>query len=449
MSYQHRDLPSHTVLHGQEHSRCSEETTGKRQFLHESQSTHGWKMLGANQGSLGMEGDIHSAVVCDVETTAPTLGNEPSGDVSNSPFSDRSPTVPLEHCQNALFFSLFEHSTKVYFQEWAPLFPMLHEPTFRKLLGNSISGPEIDYLCDELAQIYLVIDIAGLSSNVADPEQFPMVTQIWRDALSSSFPHKSIHALQSLTLATLCCIIRAERDGAIHYRNRAICLSNLLELHRDCAHDLNGPLSTLTLEMNKRVFWTLYTLDCFCAATFSLPTMLKTTDVTASYPSDIDDEYIIENEVSPRPHDPNTRMSRALALFKAARVLGELLDLTWTTFDLPQLRDQQTEPLQNKLDVWYAQLPYHLSLEAVVGKPLKYIICSHPYLMSIIFYYIKCQISLRTIRPGQRSKVNHIFGESRKSCGCIINLLKCFDELGFSFCFCLNKNSLLAFCNDV
>ncbi|CAG1980905.1 unnamed protein product [Fusarium graminearum] len=315
--------------------------------------------------------------------TAPTSASEPSGKVSDSPFSDRSPTVPLEYYQNAHFFSVLKHRTKVYFQEWAPLFPVLHEPTFRKLLDDSICGPGIDCPYDKLAQIYLVIDIAGLSSNATDPEQFPTATQTWRDALSSSFPHKSIHALQTLTLATLCCIVRAERDGAIHYRNRAICLSNILALHRDCPHNLDEPCSTLTLEMKKRVFWTLYTLDCFCAATFSLPTMLKTTNITTNYPSDIDDEYITENGVSPKPYDPNTRMSRALALFKAARVLREVLDLTCIPFALLPTQDRQLTCPENKLDAWYGQLPYHLSLDAMVKQPAENITSSHPYLMFI------------------------------------------------------------------
>ncbi|CAG1965825.1 unnamed protein product [Fusarium graminearum] len=73
--------------------------------------------MGADDGFLGVRGDIHSTVVCDVEMTAPTSASEPSGEVSDSPFSDRSPTVPLEYYQNAHFFSVLKHRTKVYFQE--------------------------------------------------------------------------------------------------------------------------------------------------------------------------------------------------------------------------------------------------------------------------------------------------------------------------------------------
>jgi hypothetical protein len=55
----------------------------------------------------------------------------------------------------------------VFFQEWAPLFPILHRPTFLELYQSYISAPEkIVDNCSH-AQLNLVFGIAALSGGVS------------------------------------------------------------------------------------------------------------------------------------------------------------------------------------------------------------------------------------------------------------------------------------------
>jgi hypothetical protein len=55
----------------------------------------------------------------------------------------------------------------IFFQEWAPLFPVLHRPTFLALYEQYVAGP--DTLSDKksIAKLNLVFGIAALSSDVS------------------------------------------------------------------------------------------------------------------------------------------------------------------------------------------------------------------------------------------------------------------------------------------
>jgi hypothetical protein len=55
----------------------------------------------------------------------------------------------------------------IFFQEWAPLFPVLHRPSFLALYEEYVSCPEAMDDKRSLAQLHLVFGIAALSSDVS------------------------------------------------------------------------------------------------------------------------------------------------------------------------------------------------------------------------------------------------------------------------------------------
>ena len=61
---------------------------------------------------------------------------------------------------------LSDQLINIFFQEWAPLFPVLHRPTFLKLYADYVSQPEALNDGHSLAQLHLVFGIAALSSEV-------------------------------------------------------------------------------------------------------------------------------------------------------------------------------------------------------------------------------------------------------------------------------------------
>jgi hypothetical protein len=54
----------------------------------------------------------------------------------------------------------------IFFQEWAPLFPILHRPTFLALYEQYVGSPDAVVDKKSIAQLNLVFGIAALSSDV-------------------------------------------------------------------------------------------------------------------------------------------------------------------------------------------------------------------------------------------------------------------------------------------
>ena len=145
----------------------------------------------------------------------------------------------------------------VYFQEWAPLFPVLHRPTFLSIYGEYTSDPAAIEDKTLLAQLHLVFGIAAHSScEKHDIEPFEIQ---WRTALESVIKEDpSIASLQCLVLAHIFCLQKGDYTALSRYRGLAVSLAQRLGLQQSQKRYAFG---ALTRETRKRIFWTLYTLD--------------------------------------------------------------------------------------------------------------------------------------------------------------------------------------------
>jgi hypothetical protein len=259
-----------------------------------------------------------------------------------------------------------DRCVNVYFQEWAPLFPVLHKPTFLHFYEDFVSDPSKIKSNFKTAQLYLVFGIAGLSLDTPDLENLVACEQQWTKALDSLLMENTMNTLQCLILALIYCTLRADYKRLQHYKGIAIGLSHRLGLHQSQKRFSFGALTT---ETRKKVFWTLYTLDCFTAATLGLPKLMKEDDVFAEYPSDTDDEYVTEKGFQPTLPGESTRLSSALALFRAARILSRVLEKNYPATTSHELSLHQMESLEIELNEWYDGLPAHLRLNFVQDKP--------------------------------------------------------------------------------
>lgn len=111
------------------------------------------------------------------------------------------------------------------------------------------------------------------------------------------------------------------------------------------------------------------TLLSFTAAAMGLPKLLREEAIETEYPSDTDDEYITERGFQPTLPGESTRLSSALALFRASRILARVLENLYPTSTSHELSLQKLRTLEGELDTWYAELPSHLRLNFVQDKP--------------------------------------------------------------------------------
>jgi hypothetical protein len=121
-----------------------------------------------------------------------------------------------------------------------------------------MSNPEQVTDPHKLAQLHLVLCLAGISSDVPDEENIALCENQWRQSLDSILMDNTLLTLQCLILALMCCISKADYTRLQHYKGIAVGLSHKLGLHQSQKRFSFG---ALTNETRKKVFWTLYTVD--------------------------------------------------------------------------------------------------------------------------------------------------------------------------------------------
>ncbi|KJR82197.1 acetate regulatory DNA binding protein FacB [Sporothrix schenckii 1099-18] len=369
--------------------------------------------------------DFHAETFLHIQGCYPLVNKVPASSMRAPPrlFSDR--------CVN------------VYFQEWSPLFPILHRPAFLRIYDEFVSDADKVKNNHKLAQLYLVFAIAGLSSDQPDPEQVAACEQQWQRALDAVLMDNTIITLQCLVLAILYCSMRADYKRLQYYKGVAIGLSHRLGLHQGQKRFSFG---ALTIETRKKVFWTLYTLDCFSAAILGLPRQLNDDDIHAEYPADTDDEYVTEKGFQPTLPGESTRLSAALALFRVAKILAKILDTNYPAASTHELSLQKMASLESELTEWRDALPAHLTLTFRQEKPSTDVTGNRSPLLSLTYYYIRTLIWRPAVGSSLGAKAASAVMAVSEASKHIVQIIELLEERKMAFSMCMNKPDLLIVC---
>jgi hypothetical protein len=146
----------------------------------------------------------------------------------------------------------------IFFQEWAPMFPILHRPTFLTLYERYTADSDDVGDKAEIAQLNLVFGIAAISGGARSSEDLESFESQWKAAADTILTESSMATLQVLILAQIFCIQRGDLTRLLTYKGLSTTLSARLGLHQS---QKRFALGTLTCETRKKVFWTLYTVD--------------------------------------------------------------------------------------------------------------------------------------------------------------------------------------------
>lgn len=161
------------------------------------------------------------------------------------------------------------------------------------------------------------------------------------------------------------------------------------------------------------------------------------------YPADADDEYVTETGFQPTLPGESTKLSSALALFRASRILSKVLEELYPAKASYELSLKTLATLSDELDAWSASLPPHLRLQFAQDKPSTGTISSRSPLLSLTYHYIRALIQRPAICAaiGSRSSSHYIAMAS--SCKHMVQIVQLLEERGMSFSFCLNRDELL------
>ncbi|QIW95548.1 hypothetical protein AMS68_001066 [Peltaster fructicola] len=335
---------------------------------------------------------------------------------------------------------LSDQLVNIYFQEWAPLFPVLHRPTFLTTYERFVADPEIISDRAELAHLNLVFAIASLSSSTGTDELSSMESQ-WRAALDAIMNDNTIETLQALVLAQMYCLQKGDLTQLLTYKGLSTTLSARLGLHQV---QKSFSLNTLLSQTRKKLFWTLYTVDCFGSVVLGLPKHIKDDEVSCEYPVDADDEYVSEKGFQPTLPGESTKLSSALALFKATRILSRVLEEVFPAKASYELSLKRLADFSDELELWEATLPSHLRLSFAQDKPSTGTITSSSPILAFAYHYIRALIQRPAVSSKSLgSKASSSLMLHAASCKRIVQIMALLDERGLSFAFCLNKDEVL------
>lgn len=328
----------------------------------------------------------------------------------------------------------------IFFQEWAPLFPVLHRPTFLTLYEKYVA--DADAVTDKtaIAQLNLVFGIAALATGTRTSGDLESFESQWKAAIDTILTENTMATLQALILAQIFCVQQGDLTRLLTYKGLSGSLSARLGLHQS---QKRFALGTLTCETRKKVFWTLYTVDSFTAVTLGLPKHLKDDDVHCEYPVDADDEYVTERGFQPTLPGESTKLSSALALFRAARILSKVLEEVFPAKASYELSLKTLADLSDELDAWSASLAPHLRLRFAQDKPSTGTISSRSPLLSLTYHYIRALIQRPAICASLGSKSSSSMIALASSCKHMVQIVQLLEERSMSFSFCLNKDEVL------
>ncbi|GAO47481.1 hypothetical protein G7K_1687-t1 [Saitoella complicata NRRL Y-17804] len=235
-----------------------------------------------------------------------------------------------------------------YFQNWQPLFPLLHKPTFFKTYEALYArGAPCTDPC-WLAHLYLVFAISSHDLAVETGENPDDHAKYYQQSLTyiHQIEHRpALDSVQALTLACLYLFTQHDATTLWRYKNAAVSTALQLGLHRD---PKRFGLNPLAREMRKRTFWSVFVMETFCSALLGLPKALRVKDIETELPADIDDEYVGETSFYHMPGS-STRISAALALARLARVLSNVIENLYGQSHQPH---SKLRALDGELEAW-------------------------------------------------------------------------------------------------
>lgn len=328
----------------------------------------------------------------------------------------------------------------IFFQEWAPLFPVLHRPTFLGLYEQYVSSPEDLTDKKSIAQLNLCFGIAALSSDSRDSEDVASFEAQWQSAVETFLMDNDLATLQCLVLAQVYCLLKGDYSPVLKYKGLAVALSQRLGLHQS---QKRFALGALTSETRKKVFWSLYTVDCLSAAHLGLPKLIREEDVHCEYPVDADDEYVTEKGFLPTLPGESTKLSSALALFRLSRILARTLSELYPTSSMHDIAFRTVASLTDELDDWQNNLAPHLKLIFAQDKPSTNVTSSRAPILSLAYYHIQALIHRPVVVADLGDKGSSALVAVGDACKHIVQIVQLLDERKLSFSFCLNRNEVL------
>jgi hypothetical protein len=168
----------------------------------------------------------------------------------------------------------------------------------------------------------------------------------------------------------------------------------------------------------------------FSSVVLGLPKNIKDDDVHCEYPVDADDEYVTERGFQPTLPGESTKLSSALALFRASRILSKVLEEVYPAKASYDLSLKKLADLSDELDNWHSALPQHLRLPFAQDKPTVGTISSRSPILSMTYHYIRALIQRPAVCASLGSRSSSAMLALASSCRSMVQVVQLLQERG-------------------
>ncbi|PQE31486.1 hypothetical protein CJF32_00008079 [Rutstroemia sp. NJR-2017a WRK4] len=257
-----------------------------------------------------------------------------------------------------------------YFRVINPYCPLLHQATFMKLLTRMYDDSTFRPSTAETVMVHTVFAIMYFQYAVRNYEdaaqQANLTTQCnthYHYALSHYYQlcaSRSVHDIQAMAL--LCMLLRNfPKPGASWMLARtAMSFAIELGLHRSvkrCAPDVMP--SPLQIEMRRRVFWVILTINITLSGKLGRPMPFRIEDYDAEMPQTIDDD--LEDENDPNIYRPTKSLHEiGIQAFKLIPLYLELYSSIYSIGRRSENYVQLVNAFEAKIRAWKDALPAEL-----------------------------------------------------------------------------------------
>ncbi|KAH6898151.1 fungal-specific transcription factor domain-containing protein [Thelonectria olida] len=244
-------------------------------------------------------------------------------------------------------------------------YPILHEPTFLKILEQAYSQDEMDPVVG--FQVFMVLALGAMILSARLKARIP--GESYCLSALKYYPNlnleNSIQGVQCLLLLLIFTIHNPYVRLNVWYLNYH-CLAALLDLGLQRNISTRSGISLLEQEMRARIFWVIFSFDRIICTMMGRPIGVRDEACELRMPEGLSDEDLVIYRTSPVDSIPRSKdMQFAMHLFRAAKLNSEIkyvansINRSAPSYAYPPVRDigsWQSDMLQ-QLDEWATQIP--------------------------------------------------------------------------------------------
>ncbi|CBF80573.1 Zn(II)2Cys6 transcription factor [Aspergillus nidulans FGSC A4] len=244
-----------------------------------------------------------------------------------------------------------------YFGNIHTQYPFLHEPTFRQWETRLYNPTHAAILTDSGRVPLYFLNMAYAVGALLLPNSGYSPEQLYASALlyiDDILCYDNLECIQAI-LCSATYSLRSSK-GTSHWKLAGQALRQCINLGYHRNHRRLGlNVSPAQVEMQKRTFWSAYTMECAAAVMLGRPLSLNYNEIDAEFPLDV--EYDADGSRNPRPTGLLTYANPGFSIRALQGRIQTALYADLTSASDTETRSKQIENLREVLKTWNTSIP--------------------------------------------------------------------------------------------